>query len=755
MHPAFPYDISRVSQSVTPVSDRVALGAILAVAAARCMIAFTALPVFDMDPAQQPAVFAGATPAQSVLLDAVVLAASAWLLIRCAMDRACVPRWWMWMASACLVPCAIVAAHAMQDVEQMWRGTSWIASIAAAMGVCGFTLRDRSGLMRRALLAALGGIGVTLAVRGLVQMTVEHQAMLAFYDQQKEMFLRAQGWIAGSSEVLTYERRLLQNEATGWFGFANVFATVAAATATLLTNIALGGQRVAVRALLALAALLCAGLVVASGSKGGVGALAVGVVASVSLWRSERWTHALALVPIVALLALVVRGLVGSEWAEQSLLFRWQYLVGAARAFADAPWVGVGPAGFQSAFMQMRPDGAVEEVTSAHGSLADWTATLGVSGFALAGAMLCLLWNGGARSEESTVTNSDRRIAQEIALASIVFGVILSALFEASSLDESAWLWRAAGAAAGVAVASAIVRQDRGGDEHARTGLAVGGVAAACVVATHGQIDMVFWLPGSVLWALLVLASAPAPRTATPRPPSRIACVAWASIAAATALVLAAWIAPAMTRQDDIAIAAADRVYAATRTQSREAVAGARSSAAQALAAASVSLPRRRSLALCASEQWIAAARDTEDRAVEAQLLESAMETASLASDAPWSRFAALRLASLAAQESLDAAPNDRFAAMRLEKALRAVLVANPRHCDSLVRLAIALSAQGRLEEARAALDAAALCNETFAADPLRQFRPGRLDDARRQVESCESQPSTRAPSTTEEKPKE
>jgi hypothetical protein len=275
------------------------------------------------------------------------------------------------------------------------------------------------------------------------------------------------------------------------------------------------------------------------------------------------------------------------------------------------------------------------------------------------------------------------------------------------------------------------------------------------VVATHGQIDMVFWLPGSVLWAWLVLASAPAPRTATPRPPSRIACVAWASIAAATALVLAAWISPALTRQDDIAIAAADRVYAATRTQSREAVAGARSSAAQALAAASVSFPRRRSLALCASEQWIAAARDTEDRAVEAQLLESAMETASLASDAPWSRFAALRLASLAAQESLDAAPNDRFAAMRLEKALRAVLVANPRHCDSLVRLALALSAQGRLEEARAALDAAALCNETFAADPLRQFRPGRLDDARRQVESCESQPSTRAPSTTEEKPKE
>ncbi|MFM7479917.1 MAG: O-antigen ligase family protein [Planctomycetota bacterium] len=739
-----------MSQPVTSVSDRVALGAVLAVAAARCMIAFAALPVFDLDPAQQPAVFVGATPAQSVLLDAVAFAAAAWLLVRCAMDRALLPRWWAWMASACMMPCAVAAAHAMQDVEQLWRCTTWIASIAAALGVCGFSLRDRSGQMRRALLASLAGIGVALAVRGLVQMTVEHQATLAFYEQQRELFLRAQGWLPQSPEVLTYERRLLQNEATGWFGFANVFATVAAATATLLANAALRGGRVVVRALLTLAALLCAGLVVASGSKGGVGALAVGAVASVLLRRSERWAHGLAFLPIVAVLALVARALVGEGWGEQSLLFRWQYLVGAVRTLVDAPLVGVGPAGFQAAFMQMRPTGAVEEVTSAHGSLADWAAALGVSGFALGAAMLCLLWHGGAGVLQRNNVSDDGRTVREIALASVVFGVILSALFEAPALSGDAWLWRAAGAVAGVAAAWAAAQQGGSADERARRGVAVGGVAAACVVATHGQIDMVFWLPGSVLWAWLVLAAAPATTAAEPRRTSNIASATWATFAAAAALWLVVWTAPALTRQDDIAVAAAQRVFDAAQAQSRERLAAARRDAAQALAAASVDSPRRRSLALCAAEQWLAAARDTASPIEQEQFLLSAQEGAALAADSAWSRFAALRLASLAAHDALDAAPSDRAAAVRLEQSLRAVLTANPRHCDSHLRLAIALAAQGRIDDARAAIDAAAMCNESFAADPLRQFRPGRIDAVRQVVDSRAAQTVAPSPNMAE-----
>ncbi|NBX35954.1 MAG: O-antigen ligase domain-containing protein [Planctomycetes bacterium] len=741
MRPAFPYDSSRVSQPVTPVSDRVALGAVLAVGAARCMIAFASLPVFDMDPAQQPAVFVGATPAQSVLLDAVAFAAAAWLLVRCAMEHARLPRWWTWMASACLVPCAVAAAHAMQDVEQMWRCTTWIAAVASALGVCGFSIRDPSGMTRRALLAALAGIGVSLAVRGLVQMTVEHQATLAFYEQQRDVFLRAQGWLPGSAEVLTYERRLLQNEATGWFGFANVFATVAAASATLLASAALGGGRIVVRALLALSALLCAGLVVASGSKGGVGALAVGAVAMVLLRRSERWAHGLALLPIAALLALVVRGIIGEGWGEQSLWFRWHYLLGAVRTLADAPLFGVGPAGFQAAFMLVRPDGAVEEVTSAHGSFADWAAALGVTGLALGGTVLGLLWHGGARMRHAAdATVGEARIVREIALASVVFGVILAALFEAPALDGYSWLWRAAGAAAGVAAAWAVAQQGGSGDERARNGLAVGGVAAACVVATHGQIDMVFWLPGSVLWAWLVLAAAPAPNFGDPRPSLRIAPIAWASIAGAAALALVVWIAPAIARQDDIAVAAAQRLFDEARPRSAERLAAARHDAARALAAASTQVPQRRSLALCAAEQWIAAARDAANPRTQEQFRASAQEGAALAADASWSRFAALRLASLAASDAFDAAPSDRAAAVRLEQSLRAVLVVNPRHCDSQLRLAVALAAQGRLDEARDALRAAALCNESFAADPLRQFRPGRMESIEAEIESRAAQ---------------
>jgi len=270
------------------------------------------------------------------------------------------------------------------------------------------------------------------------------------------------------------------------------------------------------------------------------------------------------------------------------------------------------------------------------------------------------------------------------------------------------------------------------------------------VVATHGQIDMVFWLPGSVLWAWLVLAAAPATTAAEPRRTSNIASATWATFAAAAAMWLVVWTAPALTRQDDIAVAAAQRVFDAAQAQSRERLAAARRDAAQALAAASVDSPRRRSLALCAAEQWLAAARDTASPIEQEQFLLSAQEGAALAADSAWSRFAALRLASLAAHDALDAAPSDRAAAVRLEQSLRAVLTANPRHCDSHLRLAMALAAQGRIDDARAAIDAAAMCNESFAADPLRQFRPGRIDAVRQVVDSRAAQAVAPSPNMAE-----
>ena len=65
---------------------------------------------------------------------------------------------------------------------------------------------------------------------------------------------------------------------------------------------------------------------------------------------------------------------------EKSLLFRWHYALGAFRIFASDPYLGVGPDGFQSAFLSMKNAFNPEEPVSAHNVVLDWFSTLGPQG---------------------------------------------------------------------------------------------------------------------------------------------------------------------------------------------------------------------------------------------------------------------------------------------------------------------------------------------------------------------------------------
>ena len=84
----------------------------------------------------------------------------------------------------------------------------------------------------------------------------------------------------------------------------------------------------------------------------------------------------------IPLLAVVVRGLVGERLSELSLLFRWFYMQGAARIFAQHLPVGVGPDGFQEAYLLAKPVLSPEAVASPHNILWDWLSTLGLFGVA-------------------------------------------------------------------------------------------------------------------------------------------------------------------------------------------------------------------------------------------------------------------------------------------------------------------------------------------------------------------------------------
>ena len=124
----------------------------------------------------------------------------------------------------------------------------------------------------------------------------------------------------------------------------------------------------------------------------------------------ERHGSAIAVVMVVGVFAAILaRGLLVPEsWlGERSLLFRWHYLVGAARITGEQALTGVGPDGFQGAYMMARLPRSPEEVTSAHSMFVDWISMLGVSGLAWAALVGILLWRAGRHMNPADAAGVD------------------------------------------------------------------------------------------------------------------------------------------------------------------------------------------------------------------------------------------------------------------------------------------------------------------------------------------------------------
>ncbi len=721
-----------------PLADRIALGAIVIAAGARVLIAFAPVAIFDMDPAIEASQFIGATPAESVLLDALALGGASWLLLRRMLSHATMGWVWTLLAVACLPAISLAFFHGATDAEQLWRGSTWVAGIAVALAIIAQNDGRKAVFLRRSVVASLIGIAVVMAVRGVAQVTSEHLSMVEYYKANQSSFLTAQGWLPNSPQALSYERRLFQNEATGWFGFANVFATVAAGSAVLMANIALGRGLIAARAWMWLCTLLCAGLVIMSGSKGGVSALALGMVVTVFVRRWSAWGRILLVsLPLIAIGGIILRGLIGLQWGEQSLLFRWYYLVGGVKTTLASPWTGVGPAGFQNSFMQFRPIESVEEVVSAHGAFADWMVSFGLAGIGLIALQMLLAWWSAPKVacavDESKTVAMD--VIVELSIAAVVLSSIISIVFEAPSLDPIGYVWRFAGLAAGAVSVWAVVKIMDERTLAAERSVAIGLCGLSAVVLTHGQIDMVFWLPGSALWAWLVLGTAAwwnrssCDDDASSGQRSHVALAGFAGFFLAIAFGMVFFISPALIRQDRIALEAAILLNDEAQTNSSEQLAAARAKAGEALVEASHIWPLRSAYAIRAGEQWQAAAACEPLPSDAPAWLRAGRESARSVEDLDSSRFAARLLISTIAIREAELSTGSWNAA---EDALRKVLAVNPRHSESWLRLATVLSQMGDRAGARAALQSALESNETYSLDPLRQFSA----DRRRLIET-------------------
>ncbi len=521
---------------------------VLACALLRCLVAPEPFPYWDIDPGRVVLPVTGLTPSMSVGLDVITMfAGGAALLgeVLAGFPVLLLPVM-LWMLG-----CFGAAIHGLAlrsgSVDDVRIGATWCAAMTtglAAMHVC------RDPKLKRVTIAAAIGVIAILAAKGLVQVFYEHAETVARYQRDKAAFWQSQGWMAGSVQVKNFERRLNQPEATGWFGLSNVFATFAASTCVMLTGCAILAWREARvkrklpdgwAGVLTLGALGALGAVVLAGGKGGftVAGLGLAMLAVFMLIQrgpasrriSARLGGILAIGVVAAALgAVVLRGMLGQRVGELSLLFRWFYLEGAARAFVETPssmlW-GTGPDGFRDAYMRLKPAMSPEEVTSPHSVLVDWGATLGVFGLAWGGLWLSWVWRLGTTIGPATEASQTSKgaVSSEplspikpegwFAVLAVSAAVLGATWFErALGSPEQAGV-RLVGLAAWIGVTLAILQLLRVSSTAAAM-VCVGALAAAA----HCQIEVTPVWSGSTCWIALILAAAGAP-TAPPRKPRR------------------------------------------------------------------------------------------------------------------------------------------------------------------------------------------------------------------------------------------
>jgi hypothetical protein len=536
-------------------SFRAALAGVLAllfVLCLRVLVSFDPIPGWGGDPLELEAPIIGLTPMGSLIIDAITLTASALILLAMSRRGCALPNW----QTLCLAGGAVaVALHARvlagASLINLVTGSSWLAAFTGAFAGVQAAREPR---LRSLMVATLLGLIAPLVIKGAVQYYIEQPESFKMFLSDKERILSANGWTVDSPMARAYQRRLEQPEATGWFGMSNVFATLAAASIAALAGLSAvlagrrkrgPGQRAAdpgqsmARAFLAIGCGLAAVGVYLAGSKGGYATTALGIgllVLAALATRSKVFgaPHAedpskrrgvrgngvslagplvAIAMPVVALGAVALRGLLGERLHELSLWFRWFYLETAARVFVKHPLLGTGPDGFKDGYMLLKPAISPEDVSSPHSIFFDLGARLGVGGLLLGVLLVAWLWRAGKSLLPRTVDSSPSWAALEhgprLLLVVIAAATAAAAILEQPAATLTSTLVRAGGLAGFMMIGVGVLHAMRSRAAMAAFGNTAVAVAAVAAL-THCQIELTGVTPGANLWVFLLLACAAA-----------------------------------------------------------------------------------------------------------------------------------------------------------------------------------------------------------------------------------------------------
>jgi O-Antigen ligase len=528
----------------------------------RMVVSYDPFPGWADDPTKLPATLSAIGPGDSVLIDTAILLSAGFILALSARSSSVLDAAVVSLASIGSMGCLLATNARAESVDDLVIGLNWSASLLAS---CAIGLASKDATCRRLTFGVLLGVVGLLVTRAGVQYLVENPEAYESFKRTKGDVFAAHGWTSDSPLARNFERRVSQPDAGGWFGLSNVLGSVAAGC--LVTFLALAARtwhvprRSGASAKDAGLWMLCVGAaasgatLVFSMSKGAfiaaVGGLGLMILARL---RPRAVLASLLGVACIAgpLLLVTIRGLIGERLGELSLLFRWFYLQGACKIITDVGGLtGVGPAGFQDAYMLAKPPLSTENVTSPHSILFDFFATCGV--FGLAWCVVILI--NAMRAAQALCGSADVAVPEqgspsmslrnEIRLMAAIAAVptVLAAIIEREMATPWSTGVRFVGLIAFILAGAGVVCAMRRDMVGAKAALAAG----ALVVLLHAQIDMVGTTLGSSAWffSLLALAAAgaatPLTSIVTSRPRRLRAAAVWlATIAVVGALAVTA-----------------------------------------------------------------------------------------------------------------------------------------------------------------------------------------------------------------------
>lgn len=405
------------------LGDRIAWTGIVLVSilcVMRAMIEHDPFPWWSSDPFVFAPPIVGLTPRWALLLNVGIILASFLTLVGQHLRGHGISDL---NAVLLAIGLGVIGYHAGTDLERVL-DASTIAAVICAF-VAGSQIQSLPGATR-IIAGVLLGFALMLTAIGVHEVFVTHPETMRMYEQSKDSFLASRGWSADSFEALSYERRLSNPEPIAWFGLTNVFASFVAASGAGLITLALASwkQHRSVAIVSLGGALISIFGLYLCGSKGGYGVFLLGGTLGVVFIARPTLIDARIILGlcVLVIVGLIVRGVVGESLSERSLLFRYQYLIGAIRVWFADPILGIGPGNFQEGYALLKPALSPEDVASPHNVVLAWVATLGLGGVALVALIARSLWRARDTQEHPEspgVTTPDQGFKVSILIVAI------------------------------------------------------------------------------------------------------------------------------------------------------------------------------------------------------------------------------------------------------------------------------------------------------------------------------------------------